>query len=119
MALEDVISGAISVWDAAELMDRLPSGSAIWREIGGARALTSTEQMLRALEFQTRVNTWMQSKDGASGKNRPEPLPLPKGIYEDDIKATVRSERIKRHDARRAERLERLKKQAEAEQQDH
>lgn len=119
MALADVTAGAISVWDAAELMDRLPDGCLIWREVGGARALTTTEQMLRALEFQMRVNTWMQSKDGADGKNRPEPLPLPRGIYEDDIKATQRSERLKRHDARRADRIERLKKQAEAEQQDH
>lgn len=112
MALGDVLAGAIPIWEAAELTDYLPDGCTYWQEVGGYRAWTRDQQLQAAVEFQIRINTWLQSEDGSTGKNRPAPLEPPKGKYEAEVKKEALYDRVKRHELREQARQEQLKKQA-------
>ena len=66
-----------TVEHASCLAATLPSDSAVMRAVNPRNGWTITEYLLHAIEFDLRVLAWMNSKDGAKGKNRPKPLPTP------------------------------------------
>lgn len=72
----------VTGWPAREVADLvawLPTGCALWRDMGGAAALSEEARMLRAVEFGLRVLDWrMRQGKGA----RPKPLPDPPLAHE-------------------------------------
>lgn len=83
----DIRAGVYSVSELAEFVDAMPDGCAYRREIGGERAWTVAEQLAVASEYHQRAANWLQTKDGSRGRNRPKPIPPPKGKYDEEREA--------------------------------
>lgn len=95
---------------AAEFTDRLPDGCAFKRDIGGAWAWTTAEQLQVAHEYQLRTANWQRSSDGSKGHNRPKPIDVPTGRYTAERETDAVYSRVARHEARKAARLARQEK---------
>jgi hypothetical protein len=60
------------------LIAGLPRTSNLAREVHGGEAEWSTGDHLLALLFDAlQIANWQRSKDGATGRNKPKPLPRP------------------------------------------
>ena len=68
--------------EVGDLVANLPPGCALWVATGGPLAWTAETHMLAMVEFATRQQVWMQTKDGQDGKNRPKPISPPKSVRE-------------------------------------
>lgn len=105
-------SGGVSLIDIAELVDALPDGCAYKREIGGYWAWTDDQKFLVAQEYQLRIANWMQSRDGSKGRNRPKPLEVPKGRYQEEQEALAKeakyADKVDRFNEREAARQARF-----------
>lgn len=72
------------VSELASLVAWLPPGCALWRSTGGPLAWSGEVHTLNLVEYRLRELAWMQSKDAATGKNRPKPPDVPKYAHERD-----------------------------------
>lgn len=110
-------AGEYTVIDLAELVDALPDGCAYKLEVGGYWALTNDQKFYAAQEYQLRVANWMDSKDGASGKNPPRPMEAPKGRYQEQQEALEKeakyANKIAQFEAMEARRQAAFKEQEE------
>ncbi|WP_130178094.1 hypothetical protein [Cryobacterium sp. SO1] len=105
--MNDVLSGALPLWYAAELIDLLPNGCMYKREIGGRWAWTDDQQLMVAMHHQQAIANWQGSVDGSKNRNQPKPAEPPRGRYEVEIQTDAIYDRVKRHEeavARRAQR---------------
>lgn len=69
---------ALTWRDLLVIVKQAPAGSSIRRSTGGEEAEWGLqEQLLAALFDSQQLLVWMQSEDGAKGRNRPRPLPRP------------------------------------------
>jgi adenylate kinase family enzyme len=60
------------------LIDGLPRTSNLARAVHGDEVEWSTADHLLALQFDAlQIANWQRSKDGATGRNRPKPMPRP------------------------------------------
>jgi len=78
--------------ELADLAVWLPSGSAVWRSMGGPAAWSQETAMLVNLEQTVRAFNWMFTEDGKHRRNYPEPLEPPK-FYQDEKAEQLRLER--------------------------
>lgn len=91
---------AESVLELADLVAWLPPGSPLWRAYGGPMAQSAELAKLVEIEFRLRELSWMQSKDGAAGRNRPKPPEAPKYAREreaEEAEAMRKAEWWQRH----------------------
>ena len=55
----------------------MPRDSACFRAVNPDHEHTHTLELLRSVDVSARWLVWAQTKDGASGRNVPEPYPFP------------------------------------------
>ena len=73
----------LSLLELADLTYWIPDGSALWRAVGGPRAVSQEAELLVAVEYQIRHLQWMQQ--GKRNAKKPKPIELPK--YASDVAA--------------------------------
>lgn len=76
-------SHGLSLLELADLTHWIPDGSALWRSIGGPRAVSQESELLILVEYQIRHLQWMQQ--GKRNAKKPKPIELPK--YASEIAA--------------------------------
>ena len=85
--LRGALSGALRLFDIADLAANLPPGSGVWREHGGPMAWTQAEHFAASQLHAANVANWQRTKDGQKGANPPKPLEPPKSRDERDADA--------------------------------
>ena len=70
---------------AADLLQELPNGARIWKELAPAKSVSETVWLMQVIDFRLQVLAWQQSKDGQKNKNQPKPPEMP-GFKQDDEK---------------------------------
>lgn len=71
--------------DLLVIVKQAPAGSSIHRATAGEEAEWGLQEQLLAALFDTQqLLVWMQSEDGAKGRNRPKPLQRPGVAAEDE-----------------------------------
>lgn len=86
-------AGKIRVGLVAALVEQLPPGTAIGRELGGAAALSPVQHSIRQLDVNMRGIAWaMGGKSGAA----PEPWELPEGRREIEAREAREAEAKRR-----------------------
>lgn len=92
-----IFAGWREVLRAADFAHYLPNGSMVWREYGGERAWSDDVAALLMIDFRLQVLAWMQSEDGAEGRNPPKPPEPPKTVEErkqEENKTLTKAERF-------------------------
>lgn len=80
MDLLGIYDGTLSLRKATILAASLPPGSAVWLAEGGPMSWTPEMQMLAAVEYNTHVLYYAQTKDAQNKKNPPKPMEPPKSL---------------------------------------
>lgn len=88
--LAELGTSALTWRDLLVIAKECPHGSPLYRAVNGEEsAAWGLDQQLLASIFDTlRLLVWMQSEDGAEGRNRPKPLPRP-GVEPDEDKSVM------------------------------
>lgn len=77
-----LVGHGLSLTDFADLVAWLPRGCQLWKSMGGPAAWSDETEMLSMVEYHLRVASWQQTKNGQSGRNRPEPIKHPPYAFE-------------------------------------
>jgi hypothetical protein len=78
LALTDLPAGRLTWRRLKVLIDGLPRDSEMSRRVNGEAADWSTADHLLAITVDAlQIANWQRSKDGATGRNRPSPIPRP------------------------------------------
>lgn len=94
----DLEAPPFGAWRLAGFMEVLPPGCAFWRAVGGPRALSTTEQALRTVEF--RLREVMHQAAGKKGGSPPEPQEPPPYAHEAVSEQVQISEAQRRYEKR-------------------
>ena len=75
--LRDFPDGGVTWRDLAVLVRQCQPESAIFKALNPHWQQSPELEFLRQMEHTLRVLVWQQTKDGATGRNEPELIPLP------------------------------------------
>lgn len=98
--LEDMYRGRVRPGVVAALVEHLPAGSAIGRELGGANAVSAEFQAIGQLDHTVRMAVWVFG--GKSGP-KPEPWKLPEAKRDREARAEREAEAKRRWQERTRE----------------